>query len=200
MEAFPLQWPIGWPRTKLLVSSRFGKGMYNKPTIALSRDFLFDELKRLGASRIVLSTNLELRNDGLPYSNQKNPVDRGVAVYFVREKQDMVIACDNFDNIGCNIHAIAKTVEAMRGIDRWGCSELMSRAFTGFKALPENGTITNTSWWEVLGLKSPDISQEEIKSAYRELIKTHHPDKGGSSEFFIRIQKAYEESQTAVTA
>ena len=38
------------------------------------------ELKRLGARGMVLSTNVELRQDGLPYSNRRRPEDPGVAV------------------------------------------------------------------------------------------------------------------------
>ena len=33
---------------------------------------------------------------------------------------------------------------------------------------------------------------DAIKNAYRKLAKIHHPDLGGSSERFVRIQKAYE--------
>ena len=35
-------------------------------------------------------------------------------------------------------------------------------------------------------------SADAIKQAYRKLAKVHHPDLGGSSERFVRIQKAYE--------
>lgn len=45
--------------------------------------------------------------------------------------------------------------------------------------------------YQSLGLKF-DATQEEIKSAYRRLAGTHHPDRGGSSEVFHRIQSAYE--------
>ena len=36
-------------------------------------------------------------------------------------------------------------------------------------------------------------SEEDFKKAYRKLILKHHPDKGGDSSFFIKIQEAYEE-------
>lgn len=35
-------------------------------------------------------------------------------------------------------------------------------------------------------------SEENVKEAYRRLAKTHHPDLGGSTEKFVRIQRAYE--------
>lgn len=43
-------------------------------------------------------------------------------------------------------------------------------------------------------LKIPNNSTEKvIKTAYRKLVKIHHPDKGGDKKHFIKIQKAYEE-------
>ena len=45
--------------------------------------------------------------------------------------------------------------------------------------------------YQSLGLKF-DVTQEEIKSAYRRLAGVHHPDRGGSPEVFHRIQSAYE--------
>lgn len=47
------------------------------------------------------------------------------------------------------------------------------------------------SLYEILGLSS-ECSKEEIKKAFRELSKTHHPDKGGKEEDFKKIAKAYE--------
>ncbi len=46
--------------------------------------------------------------------------------------------------------------------------------------------------YEVLGL-APTASAEEIKTAYRQLAKLHHPDRdGGDAAQFSRIQDAYE--------
>lgn len=48
-----------------------------------------------------------------------------------------------------------------------------------------------SSYYDILGVSS-DASQEEIKKAYRQKVKEHHPDKGGNSETFNKIQTAYE--------
>ena len=75
-EAHPLAWPEGRPRTKRPQRSRFDVGFAN------ARDELFDEIRRLGGSVPVLSTNVELRRDGLPYASRPEPDDSGAAVYF----------------------------------------------------------------------------------------------------------------------
>jgi len=45
--------------------------------------------------------------------------------------------------------------------------------------------------FDVLGV-GIGASEQEVKKAYRDMAKQHHPDKGGSDEQFRRIQIAYE--------
>lgn len=191
MQSFPLQWPVSWQRTKNPKRSRFGSSQ-NKPSIAYASDIILAELKRLTGSSedIIISSNLKYKNNGVPYSGQKEPTDQGVAVYFMMEKEQIVIACDSFDKIGCNLYAIGKTIEAMRSIDRWGCSELLKRAFTGFKALP---MPAQQNWWEVL--KCSEASDVVIvKSCYRQLVKKYHPDNQdtGNVQLFQEVQFAWD--------
>ncbi len=187
--AFPLSWPMGWKRTTFRSRARFstGKdasytdssGKYVRRTIqreasvndAINR--LQGECDRLGASRVVLSTNVELRFDGLPRSNQKEPIDPGAACYFTLNRRKTVLACDKWDRVADNIIAIAKHIEALRGQDRWGVGNL-EQAFRGYQALPDPTAPFN--WREILG----DVSLLEAESIFRERAKRTHPDVGGS--------------------
>lgn len=187
IEAFPLQWPLGFPRTKHQQPARFDT------SFAGARDAIVDEIKRFGGRNVVISTDIPLRNDGLPYASYKIPKDCGVAVYFDFEKESVVFACDKWNRVEDNMQAIRKTIEAMRGLDRWGVSDMLKRAFTGFKALPEQPA--GRKWWEVLGVEK-DASPESIKTAYRVLLHHTHPDKGGTAERFLEVQKAYREATT----
>lgn len=47
------------------------------------------------------------------------------------------------------------------------------------------------NYYELLGVNK-NASQEEIKKKYRELVKKHHPDVGGDTELFKKINEAYE--------
>lgn len=139
---------------------------------------------------VIISTNIPLRKDGLPFTNAKEPADPGVAVYFQRKGKKLCFACDKYDRVWKNMRAIQKTIEAMRGIERWGSSDMLDRAFTGFASLPAPG---KREWWVVLGLNGTE-STDQIKARFRELAKIHHPDNGGSADTFAEINNAYQEA------
>jgi DnaJ-class molecular chaperone len=48
------------------------------------------------------------------------------------------------------------------------------------------------NFYKTLELESEEASQEEIKKAYRNKAKQHHPDKGGDEAVFKEIQLAYD--------
>ena len=182
MEAYPLHWPSGWKRTDHPEFSRFDT------PLAQARDGLVRELDMLGATSVIISTNIELRRDGLPYASRRPPEDTGVAVYFKLDGQDQCIPCDKWLYVQDNLHAVELTVAALRGLERWGAKDMVSAAFRGFKALPESAS--GQAWYEVLGIE-PVATLAEIKTAYKRLVRTHHPDTGGSNGSFITLQEAY---------
>ncbi len=49
----------------------------------------------------------------------------------------------------------------------------------------------NEDYYKILGV-SPSASKAEIKKAFREQAKSHHPDKGGDEKQFKKINTAYE--------
>lgn len=46
-------------------------------------------------------------------------------------------------------------------------------------------------YYSILGI-AKNATPDQIKKAYREKVKEHHPDKGGDAEHFKRINEAYE--------
>lgn len=181
-EAFPLQWPGHQPRTKQRQRSQFNTSFAN------ARDVLMAELGRMGARLPVLSTNVELRRDGLPYASQKEPEDPGVAIYFEWKGRPMAFACDRWDRVKDNVQAVRKTIEALRGLDRWGTGEMVDAAFRGFEALPP------PNWRGDLGLET-DATLEDADRAYRGLARSAHPDAGGSVEDMSRLNLAIDRAR-----
>lgn len=185
VDAYPLHWPQGWPRTKEPQPSRFGG------TFAKIREELIWEVERMGGQYIVLSTNLPVKRDGMPYAGQKEPSDPGVAVYFMRRGKQMAFACDKWRTVQDNMRAIQRTIEAIRGIERWGASEMMERAFAAFEALP-----APKSCWDILGVR-PGSSRDEIEAAYRTRAKRAHPDAGGSTSAMADLNRARSDALSA---
>lgn len=195
-DAYPLQWPAHWPRTEHPKRSQF------QTSQAEAQSGVIHELRLLGATDIVLSTNIKLRQDGLPYASLRPPEDKGVAVYFTLNGETQCIPCDKWISVAENMRAIEKTVEALRGLERWGAKEMVNAAFRGFKALPANAIVTPYTarpWHEVLEV-SPTASIETIRAAYRSMLHRHHPDKGGDESKFMAVQRAWEEAQSGKTA
>lgn len=208
---FPLQWPAGWPRAKQRQRAKFGKGerqYSNSPgggswinrkelSVADGTKRVLYELERLNVrgDDSVISTNLALRLDGLPRSDQRAPDDPGVAVYWTTRKgETKVMAIDLYDRVADNLAAVAATLEAMRAIERHGGAQILERAFTGFDALPAPEAFDP---WKELGL-APGASREAIEAAFRNLSRNHHPDMpGGSTEAFQRIERARREALAA---
>lgn len=196
-EAFPLQWPQGWPRTpdNQRQPSRFAPhGLTDEAR------YVEWELERLGATHFVVSTNVELRRDGLPYSSRRQPEDPGVAVYFLLDGRQQCIPCDRWRKVEENTRAIWKSIEALRGLERWGAKSFVDAAFRGFEALPPPGSVVNggppanRAWWEVLEV-APDASQEIADAAYRTKARKAHPDAGGSAEAMAELNQAIKEAR-----
>jgi hypothetical protein len=53
-----------------------------------------------------------------------------------------------------------------------------------------NSIVREDSPWTILGL-NPKASWDEIKKAFRELVKKVHPDVGGTAEEFRKVYAAY---------
>lgn len=184
--AYPLSWPLGKPRSQQRKPATF------QNTFGQARESLANELRLMSATGVVLSTNVELRRDGKPYSGRSS-VDPGVAVYFTWREQQYAFACDCWDRVEHNLQAIRKTIEAVRGIARWGTGEMVASAFAGFKALPEQaGPSNGAAWWDILGVPST-ASAAVIEAAYKAKARKAHPDQpGGSHELMQRLNQARE--------
>lgn len=189
VEPFPLLWPeqrertLAWQREYGRFSVTFGE----------ARQHLLGELGRLGARDVVISSNQPVRRDGLPLAVRMGVDDPGVAVYFMRDGRAQCIPCDQYTTVGANLRAIGKSVEALRGIERWGAKTMLDAALEGFAALPAGGTA---GWWSELGV-APNADPAVIEAAWRALVKAHHPDAGGDAERFRAIHEAYEQARAA---
>lgn len=219
IDAYPLHWPAGWPRTP---SADRARARFNRSerayssfvgadgkrsswmtkrdlTVSMALGRVQQELERLRAADVVVSTNVELRNDGLPRSGRRAPDDPGVAVYWKsKDGEAQCMAIDIYDTVAGNLAAVAASIEALRAIERHGGAQILKRAFTGFRALPTSTTaaLNATTAAEVLARRTGRASEiilkdrEVARVAYREAASRAHPDAGGSTSDFHLIQEA----------
>lgn len=226
ITASPLTWPQGWKRTapaqrrrakfskgERQYSSQPGAGSWlrqREVSVADGTTRVLVELSRMGVLRddVIISTNVELRIDGLPRSNQRAPQDPGVAVYWCdraapEAQAAKVMAIDLYDTVAGNLAAVAATLEAMRAIERHGGGEILNRVFTGFAALPSPEQAAAPLWWQVLGFDEPGkvVTLEAAEQAYRRRRSETHPDKpGGSQDAFDLVQRAIEQARQELRA
>lgn len=214
-EPFPLQWPDGWARTEPSARRRSSFGHRNSGDVPFSYayDQLRAELGRLGAVNAVITTELPLNSRGIPYASSKTSGDVGVAVWFLLadergDMQERVNACDQYRTIAENLIAIAKTIEAIRGIARWGAADIVTRAFSGFTALPPGSSDEpyvvppapkKKPWRDVIGGHWPDLEKADLlaiaKRRYRERIANAHPDRGGDHDTAAELGAALAEAE-----
>lgn len=141
------------------------------------------QIELMGGKAVVLSSNCTLGTE--------SPADPGVVAYFQLRETAMAIPCDRWTRVRDNVHAIALTVEAMRGMERWGAKHMITAMFSGFKALPQKASGIDP--WTVLGVEQ-GASEAAITAAFRSKSKLFHPDipGTGSPEKWAQLREAHD--------
>lgn len=108
-EAFPLQWPEGWPRAARRARSRFKVAGVGRVRFGILRS-----LRLVGVHdyQVVLSTNIPLKIDGEPYAKYRQPEDPGAAVYWF----DPV--ANESRCMACNPHEMQRLNQAMAAAEK----------------------------------------------------------------------------------
>lgn len=201
--AYPLAWPPGWPRTPAHKRARASfqtergtrapspDGAYRAKSMAVSvavaRQRLVYQVDALGAKLPVLSTNLELRLDGQPRSDRRDPNDPGAACYFQLRERPIVLACDRWNTVAGNIAAIAAHIDAIRRMNRYGVGTV-EKMFEGFAALPPPDRL---DWRAILAFKPDErVTFEMVRQRRRDLAAVHHPDRGGNPQQMSDVNRA----------
>ncbi|MBW3630660.1 MAG: molecular chaperone DnaJ, partial [Gemmatimonadetes bacterium] len=170
-------------------------------------DLLDRELDYLGAKDVVFQVALreeDFKRDGDPRANARAS-HPGVILAFNSKYGPLKYATDTFSDYQANIRAIALGLEALRKVDRYGITK-RGEQYTGWKALPSGSEVgaamtvdeaaLHLATWGSANLNTPIDPEELIGSAmlvagaYRMAAKRMHPDAGGSTDEFQRLQEA----------
>lgn len=198
-KAYPLQWPQDWPRTptnEQQSGAQFKQqdhhtGRRELPPLDYAYGQLCDELRRLGATNVVVSSNFRVDDYGLIEGRVR---DQGIAVYFQRGERAMAMACDRYTTASANLRSLALAIDAMRQLERHGGEAMSDRAFSGFLAI--TGPSWHKPWREVFGLKADwSGSAKDLTDLYRIKARARHPDMGGSDALMAELNVALEEGK-----
>lgn len=116
----------------------------------------------------------------------------GVVLHVAAEAGPLEFATDRYEYWRDNLHAIALSLTALRGVDRWGVTH--GAQYAGFKALPSGRT----------GIGSPEQAQRVLRDLavkyglgaagnselFRRLALMLHPDRAGPSDDWERLNAA----------
>lgn len=72
---------------------------------------------------------------------------------------------------------------------RWVSVPESDRSKTGPTCINGIDVLENLRPWHVFGLDPKIATAEDVKSSFRELVKSHHPDAGGDERVFCKLQK-----------
>lgn len=177
-QAYPLSWPIGWPRT--LVP---GKATFADRTVHQAVEGVTKELEMTKATDIVISSN---------YTLGPAPKDKGVCVYFKLKGKPYALPCDKWTSVEDNLWAVAKHVESLRLQGRWGVGNI-ERAFAGYLALPQHASARD--WRAVLGVLNAKVTYEEARQAFLRKAQQVHPDMGGTHQLMAEVNDAWNQAE-----
>ncbi len=169
-----------------------------------TESLLLAEVQHLAGRNLVVEVDVregDLRNDGRLRANARATSPAVVVAFDTRDHGPMLHRCDtltvSYADQGPawqhNVRAIAKTLEALRAVGRYGATET-GQQYQGFKAigggtpLPGPTPMSRDAAAELL--RGYATAGADLSTAHRRAIRATHPDTGGRREDFDRVQQA----------
>jgi hypothetical protein len=190
------------------VQSSFGGGSYRTsergaPWSRIMKD-LERELRHLNAVDVILRMDVEarhIRSDGQLRADAR-PASSAIMLQFQARNIDgwprLVYKCDVFRDWQSNLYAIAKSLEALRLVDRYEVTTA-GEQYAGFKQIGATSTTTLSAegaaieLFNVTSIPTRDIVSNPAvaKDAVRRAIAFTHPDRNnGERAAYDRVDAA----------
>lgn len=153
-------------------------------------ELLSREMAQLQAAHIVIELDVEerdIRLDGYPRANARigNPA---VAVSFDSRFGPLRYATCEFTAWQDNLRAIALSMQALRAVDRYGVSK-RGEQYQGWKAIPMSTDPADAIQTRE---QAEDYLGERWSGDIRRALFETHPDRGGDTDEFRKVQRARE--------
>lgn len=163
-------------------------------------DLLDRELRHLGARNVVLHVDVrhpnEIRQDGQLRADAR-PAHRIMLAFSDKNGKRLQFPCDTFAWWQDNVYAIARALEALRMVERYGVSS--TSQYEGFKALPastgptmdvETAAVILSNYKTTLTDKDILRDKRLATEALRAARAKEHPDVGGDASRWHNVELA----------
>lgn len=177
---------------------------------------LEDELRRINATDAVIEAGFDpcdIRQDGMPRASAR-PKCATVRITFTKGKLPLSFVCGGHADWVQNVYLIAKTLECLRAVDRYGCNQAAEQ-YTGWAALPAGrGAIEAGEWAsrfeaarfivevakegrmdpkrDQVSVTACMNSEASLRDWYRLAAGVAHPDQGGNTDLMAKVNRARE--------
>lgn len=159
------------------------------------------ELVTLGASELVIEADFresDIRLDGLPKANARQPSFPGVRLSFESKMGPLQYQTDQYEFWQHNIRGIGLGLEALRAVARYGITQ-RNQQYTGWlqleapvAAVDDFATPSEALAWlrseSVAGVAGADGMS--LKQLLRLVAKNLHPDRGGDPAQWAKFDRA----------
>ena len=187
-----IDWPAGWGRTPSAEreqTTKFGA------SLASSCSAIETEMSRMHVDHFRASTasgGSYVRKNGLPKHNA-NPDDPGFVLRWTDDGEQFAIACDHYADLRDNVRSVylwinETRLRSQRPVTTGDAEFAAARLPSGDN---EEAVVATAAPHEVLEV-APDASDAVVEAAYREQVKSAHPDQGGDPASLERVKNAKE--------
>jgi hypothetical protein len=207
IQPFPLDWPAGHRRSGPLEQER---SSVKSPIATLYRS-IHTELKAWKATGVIISSNAVLKKDGTPAARQTKPADTGAVVYFWYRNVFYGLSLDHFTDLPGNLKEIRDILNRFRRFWRLYNYGVMLKMLAEIATVkqpqqqerqqqkqeppPKQKTERSAEDWRTVLELGKVVTWSQVRANYLRLSKKYHPDKGGKTEDFQRLQAAYEKGK-----
>lgn len=191
--------PITWVGPRTPADQRRSRHTF-KAHYSDTVNLLDREIENLGAREYTIEADFsesDIRLDGMPRANARQPKFPGVRVAFDSRHGPLVYQTDSCQFWQHNLRSIALGLEALRAVDRYG---ITSRAeqYTGFRAIEAGPTDAPTFTspeeaitWLRSKINFVGVEGVQLKTLCRLVAQQCHPDRGGSRVEWEKFSAAY---------
>lgn len=196
--------PLRWEGPTTPPAARRSRWTFKAPWSS-TLELRVRELSLLDAVDVVVEADFsegDIRLDGWPRANARQPLHPGVRVAFGSKHGPLVYATDSCAFWQHNLRSVGLGLEALRAVDRYGVTK-RGEQYTGWRQIGAGPATelelfpsADSAWGHLAaaaGLPTRPLAgvpMYEVQRVVRMAQRATHPDRGGDADRFRLVQAA----------